>query len=186
MKSRPPPPPTLRARSPTPLTLTEASVQQFPLIYLYDRTRYYRLVTVGATALLVLVWLPLTYVSLSHSEALPLWQTLIGPLTSVAIIAATHVRAKRTITALRAVDPNHLIVTTSTGLGRTHSRSLLYTDIRAVTSANDTAKSSSSNLWIVTLAGHSRYFVMDKKGEIRDGPALRRIVGDDKVFHTQQ
>lgn len=159
-------------------------VSKLPLIYSYDRSKTWRLITIGSAVLLVAVWTPLTYLSFT-TDVLPAWQTALGPLTAVAMIVATHYKARRTISALHYLDSNRFVVTVHNALGQPRSFPMKFIDSKLAVQPQSKTSKVDSALWILQLQGHSQFFVLDKQGKITDLNSMRRLVGDDDVFHNQ-
>ena len=148
-----------------------ASTTNLPLVYQHDRSSYYRRLTIAAAASLCVVWLPLCYVSLVMTSP-PMYSTLLGPLAAVATLVATHFRASRIIRSIHRT-PAGLLVHTYTALGQPHPIGLVtYNNVKPITATN-----SNKHYWIVSLAGHKRYFLIDRHGTVHDTDAMRRVVG---------
>lgn len=175
-------PPASTAASARPSTAQSAATAPLPLVYQHDRSSYYRRLTLAATASLGLLWLPLCYVSILVATP-PLYSALLGPLAAIATLVATHYRARRIIRTLHRT-PAGLLVHTYTTLGQPHRIGVIpYSEVKPVSSGGG---SGSKQYWIVSLEGFSRYFLIDRAGEVVDSAVMRRLVGWEEVESEEE
>ena len=160
-------------------------------VYEYDQSRYFRRVTLAATAALLLVWLPLTYAALFLTSP-SLYLTIIGPVSTVLLILACHFRASRVIAFIRSVGSNSLVLSTHTATGSHQHHTVAIADIRtteAIRAAAATGSSvsrDSSDSWPIQLKGRQRFFLIDKRGSVLDKQAMRRVVGWQTQLMTEE
>ena len=159
-----------------------AAAALLPLVYQHDRSSYYRRLTLAAAASLAVVWLPLCYASIVVASP-PLYATLLGPLAAVATLAATHFRAHRIIRSLRRA-PAGLLVHTYTALGAPHLIGTV--PYGSITPTSNAGGGGNKHYWIVSVAGHKRYFLIDRQGEVLDREAMRRVVGFEQVESEEE
>ena len=159
-----------------------AAATPLPLVYQHDRSSYYRRLTLAAAASLAVVWLPLCYASILVASP-PLYATLLGPLAAVATLSATHFRAHRIIRSLHRT-PAGLLVHTYTALGAPHLIGTV--PYGSITPISNAGGGGNKHYWIVTLAGHKRYFLIDRQGEVLDREAMRRVVGFEQVESEEE
>ena len=156
-------------------------------MYSHDRSTYFRRLTLLSAASL-LVWLPLTYVALFVASP-PLYFTVIGPLATVAVLLATHYRASRVVSAIHRVDARALLVATHGPLGRRKAAVVPVLDVTSTEAIAGGAASAAKGrkgqgYWPISLAGHRRFFLIDKQGTVHDADTMRRVVGNQPELDT--
>ena len=184
----PPPSPRRFSSSPTSSPSTPhptpifSPLSSFPplstlhLVYAHDRSRFFRRLSLLSLASLVLLWTPLSYVSLFVASP-PLYTALIGPLATLAILLATHHRASRTVHSIHLTTPNTALITTHTALGPLSATTVPLLSLTPPPPSTSTA-ALGTGYWPIQIAGLPRFFLLDKQGTTHDRTTMRRIVGD--------